>query len=132
MASFNPAWLLLGLVMSSMGCYATASGHADADYVEVETVPPRIEVYPSYVYRGRTTYYVDGRWYYRHGPRWVYYREEPPELYRHRHYVERAPRAPQRAPHRPHRAPPADHRDDDHDHGRRDHGRRDHDHHDRD
>ena len=38
MASFNPAWLLLGLVMSSMGCYATASGHADADYVEVEDV----------------------------------------------------------------------------------------------
>lgn len=78
------------------GCYASAGAYAEPAYVEVDTVPTHVEVYPRYYYGGRTVYLVDGRWYYRRGPRWVYYREEPVELHRHRVYVERAPRAPAR------------------------------------
>src|SRR5215213_5506925 len=85
---------LIGLALTPLGCYATAGAYTDADYVEAEYVPPRVEVYPSYVYAGRTVYLIDGRWYYRRGPHWVYYRREPPALYRHRVHVERAPRAP--------------------------------------
>lgn len=131
MAAFNPACALVALSLSSLGCYATASGGADVDYVEVETVPAHVEVYPSYYYRGRTVYFVEGRWYYRHGSRWAYYREEPPELHRHRRYVEQAPRAPDRREHdrRREQARPADH----HDHDRDRRHDRDHDHdHDRD
>lgn len=117
MACFKPTLALLGLALLQAGCYATAGGYADVDYVEVETVPAHVEVYPSYYYRGRTVYLVDGRWYYRRGPRWVYYREEPAELHRHRSYVERAPRAPDRREHGRHRrhARPAEHRDHDRD-----------------
>jgi hypothetical protein len=118
MACFKPTLALLGLALSQSACYATASGRADVDYVEVETVPAHVEVYPSYYYSGRTVYLVDGRWYYRRGPRWVYYREEPPELHRQRRYVEQAPRAPDRREVRRRHARPADHRHRDHDHDR--------------
>jgi hypothetical protein len=81
-----------------LGCYATAGAYTDVDYdyADAESVPPRIEAYPSYAYEGRTVYLVDGRWYYRRGPRWVYYRREPAELYRRRVYVARSPRGPER------------------------------------
>ena len=87
---------LLGIALGSSGCYAIAGAYTDADYVEADDVPPRVEVYPSYVYSGRTVYLINDRWYYRRGPHWVYYRQEPPELYRRRVYVQRAPRAPDR------------------------------------
>jgi hypothetical protein len=87
---------LIGLALTPLGCYATAGAYTDAEYVEAEYVPPRVDVYPRYVYEGRTVYLIDGRWYYRRGPHWVYYRREPPTLYRQRVYVERAPRAPDR------------------------------------
>lgn len=71
-------------------CMAHARGELVYDYpvVTVETVPARIETYPRTYYHGRPAYLVDGRWYYRSGPRWVYFREEPVELrdYRVRHY----------------------------------------------
>lgn len=86
-----PPLALLGLALTALGCYATAGAYTEADYVETDYVPPRVEVYPRYVYAGRTVYLVDGRWYYRRGPRWVYYREEPVELHRRRVYIERAP-----------------------------------------
>ena len=87
---------LLAILFGPLGCYATAGAYTDVDYVDAEYVPPRIDVYPSYEYSGRTVYLVDGRWYYRRGPRWVYYRREPVELHRRRVYVERGPRAADR------------------------------------
>ena len=88
----------LGIALGPLGCYATAGAYADADadYVEADDVPPQIEVYPSYVYGGRTVYLVNDRWYYRRGPHWVYYRQEPVELQRRRVAVRQAPRGPDR------------------------------------
>jgi hypothetical protein len=54
--------------------------------------PPRIETYPRARYADRDVYLVRGRWYYRHGPRWYYYRSEPPPLRQHRVYVLERPR----------------------------------------
>jgi flagellar biosynthesis GTPase FlhF len=88
------------------GCMAHARGEVVYDYpvVTVETVPARIETYPRTYYHGRPAYLVDGRWYYRSGPRWVYFREEPVELrdyrVRHRHaaphYYDSGPRRGER------------------------------------
>jgi len=72
------------------GCMAHARGELVYDYpvTYVDVAPARVETYPSAYYHGRPAYLVDGRWYYRSGPRWVYFREEPVELrdYRVRHY----------------------------------------------
>jgi len=147
--------LVLVGALSVGGCYARAQ--VEPAYVETTYVPAHVEVYPSYYYEGRTVYLIDGRWYYRHPTgSWVYYRTEPPVLYRQRISIRRAPPAPARpvapayreAP--PREAPPAYYRDDDRrvtppppqqkkkrhydDGDRRDHedrdrdGRRDHDH----
>ena len=85
-------WALgLGLALATVlpGCVAHAEGALVADYPAeyVETVPPRIEYYPSVVYRGSPAYLVEGRWYYRTHDRWVVFRDEPVELrdYRSRH-----------------------------------------------
>src|SRR6476646_7224756 len=67
----------------------------DEAVVEVETVPAAdVYAYPRTEYRGHTVYYVNGRWYYPHGRRWSYYRTEPPDLVRHRRYIQQAPPAP--------------------------------------
>jgi hypothetical protein len=98
-----------GLLTGLGGCYARA--HTGA-VVTAEYVPPRVETYPSYHYEGRIVYLVGDRWYYRDGPRWVYYAEEPTVLVRRRAYVRergvvhRAPpaherrHAPARRPHK--------------------------------
>ena len=52
--------------------------------VETEVVPVNVVTYPHYYYRGEVVYLVDGRWYARRGPRWVFYRREPRELARYR------------------------------------------------
>src|SRR4051812_6280554 len=74
----------LGLALAAAlpGCVAHAQGELVADYPAeyVETVPPRIEYYPTVVYRGSPAYLVDGRWYYRTHDRWVVFRDEPTEL----------------------------------------------------
>jgi hypothetical protein len=75
------------------GCLATVQAEpvvwdADAEVV-VDTAPVNIETYPREYYGGRVVYLVDGRWYYRSGPRWVTYRREPVELGRRRVVVER-------------------------------------------
>src|SRR5689334_8926331 len=44
---------------------------ADEDVV-VAAPPPNIYAYPHTVYRGEPVYYVDGRWYRRHGSHWGY------------------------------------------------------------
>jgi hypothetical protein len=80
----------VALAATLPGCMAHARGEVVYDYpvVTVEAAPARIETYPRMNYHGRPAYLVDGRWYYRSGPRWVYFREEPVELrnYRVRHY----------------------------------------------
>lgn len=63
------------------------------DDVVADSAPVNVYAYPHTVYRGETAYYVDGRWYQRRGPHWVYYRSEPPDLVRHRRHVEVAPPA---------------------------------------
>jgi hypothetical protein len=70
--------------------------------VEVQTVPADIYAYPRAQYRGRAVYWVNGHWYYPDGRRWYYYPAEPPDLVRHRRYIETAP------PARPTYAPPPD------------------------
>jgi hypothetical protein len=61
----------------------------EEDVVYEESPVVEIESYPTVVYAGRPTYWVDGRWYYR-GPRgWAYYRSEPSGLVTHRVEFER-------------------------------------------
>lgn len=90
--------------LAAPGCIATVQ--PDPVYAEATYVPPRIETYPSVVYEGRPVYYVDGYWYVHEGPGWMYYRQEPPELYRQRPYVQQAPPA-YHAPTHPAPAQPA-------------------------
>jgi len=70
--------------------------------VEVNTVPVDVYSSPRVMYRGRPVYLVNGRWYYTEGRRWYSYRTEPPELIRHRRYVQQAP------PARPYYGPSSD------------------------
>jgi hypothetical protein len=65
----------------------TPAGHVTAQHAEIFIVAPppeAVEEYPSVVYEVHPVYYVHGRWYYRHGDDWVYYREPPARL-RERH-----------------------------------------------
>jgi hypothetical protein len=75
------------------GCYAQAGpGYADVTSAPVPVAPSvQIETYPSTTYEGRTVYLYQDRWYYRDGPRWSYYHDEPRPLYDHR--MRRAPAA---------------------------------------
>lgn len=86
---------LLGL-----SCFATAcTARVDtmhpvaADEVYVDAPPAYVATAPTAVYQGQTVYYVDGRWYRPNNGRWSYYRNPPPELQRHRGYVQAAPPA---------------------------------------
>lgn len=79
--------LLLCCLFLGTGCVArVVPGPA---YVEAEYVPADIELYPHTYYEGRVVYLVNDRWYYRHGPGWVYYRSEPRPLYSQRQYYYR-------------------------------------------
>ncbi|HEX6275325.1 MAG TPA: hypothetical protein VFZ53_19930 [Polyangiaceae bacterium] len=110
--------LILAGALSAAGCYARA--RVEPAYVETTYVPAHVDLYPSYYYEGRTVYLIDGRWYYRQPTgTWVYYRREPPVLYRQRLTIREAPPARARpaaptyyreAPVR--HAPPAYYRDD--------------------
>ena len=88
------------------GCYAEAQ--TEPAYVDATVAPVDVDVAPSYVYEGRTVYYVQNHWYARDRGRWVYYRSEPEPLYRHRTSVQRAPRAPERPRARREEAPRAE------------------------
>ncbi len=88
----------LALPFSVTACVAEAD--PEPVYAEATYVPPDIETYPSVVYEGHPSYYVQGNWYYRNGPQWVYYRNEPAELHRQRAVVQRAPRAAPRVEYR--------------------------------
>lgn len=84
----------LVILLALEGCVATLQ--AEPAYVEASTVPANIEIYPHTFYEGRTVYFVNDNWYYRDGPRWAYYRQEPAPLYQHRTYIQRAPPAARR------------------------------------
>jgi hypothetical protein len=98
------AWPAALTALSMIGCSVetrTARPVVTAgveEEVVVDGSPVNDYAYPHTVYRGETVYYVDGRWYHRRGPRWVYYRHEPPDLVRHRRHVEVAPPARRYAP----------------------------------
>jgi hypothetical protein len=95
--------LLVAVAGSLGGCYVHAEPEPVYATTEVTAAPVAVETYPSTVYEGRTVYLYNDRWYYRDGGRWAYYRQEPPTLYRHRHYVQSAP--PARRNHPPGYAP---------------------------
>jgi len=85
------AWLAIVAPLAKLFPTFTAN-------VIVAPAPVDVYAYPHTVYRGETAYYVDGRWYQRRGPHWVYYRHEPPDLVHHRRHVDVAPPAPRRPP----------------------------------
>lgn len=95
--------LAIALSLTLPGCAAT---FAEPAYAQVEIVPANIYSHPSMVYNGQVLYLVDGRWYYKRGPSWVYVYREPEPLRRYRvdHY--RAPQAHPR-PSQHYVAPPA-------------------------
>ena len=62
-------------------------------YAEVTSAPAEIDTAPRSYYDGHVVYLHDNHWYYREGANWRYYREEPAELTRQRHYVQQAPPA---------------------------------------
>jgi hypothetical protein len=92
------------------GCSVHAQPEPVVGYSEVTSA--EVESRPYLIYEGHPTYYVNERWVYRDRDRWVYYRDEPPELYRQRQYVQQPPRAPRYTPQprttRPVTAPPAE------------------------
>jgi hypothetical protein len=85
---------LFALATASAGCTARVDTvhPVAADEVYVDSTP-YIATAPRAVYQGQTVYYVDGHWYRPRGRGWAYYRDEPPELRRHRPYVQAAPPA---------------------------------------
>lgn len=104
-AVFYARSLVVAAVLATMsGCYAEATTGADVEY---ETAAPAVdvEVYPHEYYEGHVVYLVNDHWYYRDGPRWVYYRREPQVLYQRRAVVRQAPVVRERTTVR--RAPPA-------------------------
>ena len=96
------------LLFALLGLFGTASAaRADGVVIEIGRPPVVIEHYPRAWYGGRYAYYYDNHWYYRRGPHWVYYREEPRPLYEYRNgprwheHVHRAPPAHERWHHHP-------------------------------
>jgi hypothetical protein len=87
---FRLAGLSLAFVVLSVGCVAEVRGRPGYVYATYE--PRDIDRYPQTVYDGRRVYYVDGYWYTREGPRWIYLREEPRPLYEFRLNVRSSPR----------------------------------------
>ncbi len=62
---------------SAVGCAAHFETVDGEDAVYVDAAPTNIEVYPHYAFQDGYVYDVNGRWYHRHGNRWVVYRERP-------------------------------------------------------
>lgn len=103
-ATFYGRSLIVAALLGTMsGCYAEATG-PDVEY-EATAPAVDVEVYPHEYYEGHVVYLVGDHWYYRDGPRWVYYRHEPHVLYQRRAVIRRAPVVRERSVVR--RAPPA-------------------------
>jgi hypothetical protein len=65
----------------------------DDEDVVTDAPPADPTIYEQTEYHGRVVYLVNGRWGYPRGQHWYYYRREPPQLVRHRTYVQEAPPA---------------------------------------
>ena len=89
--SWSPA---LAICVLSVGLTAGCAAHLEAvDGYEaeyVDTAPVNVELYPSYEVADGYVYQVNGRYYHRHGRRWVVYRHAPPAVNRQRGYVQHA------------------------------------------
>ncbi len=67
-------------LLVATSCYVEARpAYGPADVI-VTPAPVHVETYPYVFYDGGPVYWVEGRWYRRHGNGWVYYRNEPPFL----------------------------------------------------
>jgi hypothetical protein len=80
----QPLWLgaLLGLTLLASGCY----GEVDGDPAYYPGASYMVTAQPVY-YEGHASYWYGGRWVYRDGARWNYYRSEPQYLGARRGYV---------------------------------------------
>ena len=76
---------------SGCGLSGGVAVRTPSPYVEVSSAPPEVESSPQVVYEGRPTYYYQDHWYYRDGPSWRYYREEPSVLIERRQHFHAAP-----------------------------------------
>lgn len=82
------AAILVGSLIFGVGCTATISSRParatlySYPVAVVDRPPARVYDSPRVIYRGGPAYLVGERWYYRDRDRWVYFREEPPELRR--------------------------------------------------
>jgi hypothetical protein len=92
----------------ALGCTATITTTPEDPtvysyrVVAVDSPPGPIYQSPRVDYHGSPAYLVGDRWYYQDRGRWVYFREEPPELHRARTRGEyRADSPPRRAPEAP-------------------------------
>jgi hypothetical protein len=84
--AFLPLWATTGCAAH----FQAVDGY-DAEYVDA--APANIEVYPRYEVADGYVYQANGRYYHRHGDRWVVYRNPPPAVGRQRGYVQHAPPA---------------------------------------
>jgi hypothetical protein len=73
---------LLGVTMFASGCY----GEVDADPAYYPPASYVVTAQPVY-YEGHASYWYGGRWVYRDGASWNYYRTEPQYLGARRGYV---------------------------------------------
>ena len=114
MRALNTGILLAAAVVAVplAGCRVYSEPEYATGYVEVTSAPVDVAAYPRTYYEGREVYLVNDRWMYRDRGRWVYYRSEPPALYRQRTVIRQAPPAygrgyPQAPRAYPQSAPPA-------------------------
>lgn len=91
--SISAAGALVVTALALQGCAVRT--RPAVSYVELSSAPVDVSGYPHTYYDGRDVYFVNERWMYNDGGRWVYYNEEPAPLYRYRRY---APAYPQSAP----------------------------------
>ena len=70
---------MLACVLGAASALAGCGGYIMTDGYEAEYVAPPvgIEVYPRYTFADGYVYDVNGRYYHRHGDRWVAYRHAP-------------------------------------------------------
>src|SRR5262245_29124835 len=69
--------LLFAILTTLFGCTVRARA-VPVGFAEITSVPVDVTyAYPSVIYEGRVVYWVNGRWIYRAGDRWLSYRTEP-------------------------------------------------------
>jgi hypothetical protein len=106
--------LSLAMALFGAGCVAEVQARpAHATYAGYDS-------YPHTVYHGRTVYYFDGGWHYRHGRRWVHVHEAP-DLYHYRTRSRHARNAPDAYPRR--RVHEHSYREKEHSHREKEHRR---------